>query len=228
MIPDGFEFLSGCLYIRASRTCVASDLHVGLEDELRRQGLAFPLKEEEILRERLERVLERFRPSTFVLDGDIFHSFDRTDKAVRDKFSSLMRLLEEKCDVVLVRGSHDTMLSRLYPDALDRFDAGGFTFAHGHDSVEDHGTLIMGHEHPVLEIDMDRLPCFLLGEKLVKGRDLVILPAFNPLCQGVTINFVDGRDFMSPLLKRLDAGELESVSKLDKPILEKLFSVFTK
>lgn len=223
MIQDSedikFDFLSGCLYIKDSRTCVASDLHVGLEDELRRQGLAFPLREEEILKERLERVLERFKPSTFVLDGDIFHSFDRVDKAARDKFSSLMRILEEKCEVVLVKGSHDTMLSKLYPKTLERFDADGFTFAHGHDSVEDHDTLIMGHEHPVLEIDMDRLPCFLLGEKMVEGKNLVILPAFNPLCQGVTINFMDGRDFMSPLLKKLDAGELSPVIEYQSEVL---------
>lgn len=216
---ERFDFLNGCLYIKDSRTCVASDLHVGLEDELRRQGLAFPLNEEEILRERLESVLERFNPSTFVLDGDIFHSFDRADKVVRDKFFSLRRVLEERCNVVLVRGSHDTMLSKLYPEALDRFDAEGFTFAHGHDPIEDHGTLIMGHEHPVLEIDMDRLPCFLLGEKMVKGRDLVIIPAFNPLCQGVTINFVDGMDFMSPSLKKLDAGDLSPVIEYQGEVL---------
>ena len=216
---EKFDFFNGCLYIRESRTCVASDLHMGLEDELRRQGLAFPLNEEKILSERLEMALERFKPSTFVLDGDIFHSFDRADKAVRDKFSSLMSVLEERCDVVLVRGSHDTMLPKLYPKALDRFDAKGFTFAHGHDSIEDHGALIMGHEHPVLEIDMDRLPCFLLGEKMIKGSDLVVLPAFNPLCQGVAINFMNGRDFMSPLLKKLDAGELSPVVEYQGEVL---------
>lgn len=214
-----FGFLNGCLFIRDVGICAASDLHIGLEDELLRQGLAFPLQEERLLIERLEAALKKFRPSVFILAGDIVHSFNRIDRKVSEKLDSVMRLLEKQCQVVLLRGSHDTMLSTLPKEILDRYDARGFTFAHGHTELEGHNDLILGHEHPVIQIEMERLPCFLYGRKVVKGKDLIMLPAFNPLCQGVTINHVEGRDFMSPLLKRVDTGELAPVVEVQGEVM---------
>lgn len=214
-----FGFQSGCLFIKDSGICAASDLHIGLEDELLRQGLAFPLQEERLLLERLEEILKKFKPAAFVLAGDIVHSFNRIDRKVIAKLDSVIRLLEKQCRVILLRGSHDTMLSTLPREILDRYDREGFTFAHGHAALEEHKNLIIGHEHPVIQIEMERLPCFLYGHEVVKGKDLIMLPAFNPLCQGVTINHVEGRDFMSPLLKRVDTGELAPVVEVQGEVL---------
>jgi uncharacterized protein len=220
-LEERFGFLNGCLFIKDAGICVASDLHIGLEDELLRQGIAFPLQEKQLLLERLEAALKRFKPSVFVLAGDIFHSFNRVDRKATAKLDLVMRLLERQCKVVMLRGSHDTMLSTLPEDTVirDRHDAGGFTFAHGHADLEDHNDLVMGHEHPVIQIEMERLPCFLYGRKVVKGKDLMMLPAFNPLCQGVTINHVEGRDFMSPLLKRVDTGDLAPVVEVQGAVM---------
>jgi putative SbcD/Mre11-related phosphoesterase len=218
-LEKNFGFLNGCLFIRDVGICAASDLHIGLEDELLRQGLAFPLQEERLLLDRLEVVLKKFKPSVFVLAGDIVHSFNRIDRKVIGKLDSVMRLLEKQCRVILLRGSHDTMLSTLPKEVLDRYDRGGFTFAHGHAALEEHKNLIIGHEHPVIQIEMERLSCFLYGREVVKGKDLIMLPAFNPLCQGVTINHVEGRDFMSPLLKRVDTGELAPVVEVQGEVL---------
>lgn len=220
-LDEKFGFLKSCLFIKEAGICVASDLHIGLEDELLRQGLALPLQEEHLLLDRLDAVLKKFRPSIFVLAGDIFHSFSRIDRKAAAKLDAVMRLLERKCQVVVLRGSHDTMLNALPDgnDILDRYDAGGFTFAHGHAALEEHGNLVLGHEHPVIQIEMERLPCFLCGQKVVTGKDLVMLPAFNPLCQGVTINHVEGRDFMSPLLKRVDTGELAPVVEVQGEVM---------
>jgi metallophosphoesterase superfamily enzyme len=77
----------------------------------------------------------------------------------------------------------------------------------------------VGHEHPVIQIEMERLPCFLYGRKALSGKDLIMLPAFNPLCQGVTINHVEGRDFMSPLLKKVDTGELSPVVEVQGEVM---------
>ncbi len=214
-----FGFLNGCLFLKKERICAVSDLHIGLEDELRRQGLAFPLQEKSLLLERLKTVLRKFNPEIFILAGDVFHSFDRVDQNAREKLASVMKLLESQTHVILLRGSHDTMLSAPPREILDRYDSAGFTFAHGHAPLEEHKHLVMGHEHPVIQIEMARMPCFLFGKGVVKGRDVIMLPAFNPLCQGVTINHVDGRDFMSPLLKRVDTGELAPVVEVEGEVL---------
>lgn len=214
-----FGFLNSCLFIREAGICVASDLHIGLEDELRRQGLAFPLKEKQMLLGRLEAALIAFKPSVFVLAGDIFHSFDRLDNHVKDKFDSIMSTLEGQCKVILLRGSHDTMLSSLSLESLERYDADGFTFIHGHDIISNHSNIVLGHEHPVIQIEMERLPCFLFGEKVINGKDLFVLPAFNPLCQGVMINHVEGRDMLSPLLKKVNVEELCPIVEVQGEVL---------
>ncbi|MDM7911494.1 MAG: phosphoesterase, partial [Methanotrichaceae archaeon] len=95
-----FGFRSGCLFIRDLGICAASDLHIGLEDELLRQGLAFPLQEGQLLTERLEVVLKKFKPTAFVLAGDIVHSFNKIDRKVIEKLDSVMRLLEKQCQVI--------------------------------------------------------------------------------------------------------------------------------
>jgi putative SbcD/Mre11-related phosphoesterase len=214
-----FGFRSGCLFIRAFGVCVASDLHIGLEDELWRQGLTFPLDEERMLTSRLEEVLDEFRPSIFVLAGDILHSFSRMGRAVADEFESIMSMLEEKCDVILLKGSHDTMLSVLRESPLERYDLEGFTIAHGHDNIDYHGDLVMGHEHPVIQIEMERLPCFLFGRSVINGEDLMVLPAFNPLCQGITINRAEGGDMLSPLLREVNVEQLCPIVEVEGEVL---------
>jgi putative SbcD/Mre11-related phosphoesterase len=210
-----FGFYRGALFVRDLRLCVVSDIHIGLEEALYRQGLHFPLHEEETLLQRFEAVLDRFHPATFILDGDVFHSFDRVSRSVQQAFSAIMDALRSACEVVLVRGSHDTMLPTVAGKTVLRYDIGGYTVIHGDQAVQDHGTLIMGHDHPVIEIEMQRFPCFLYGEGIVNGKDLIMMPAFNPLSPGVTINYAKGRDFLSPLLRRVDAGRLQPVVEVD-------------
>jgi len=210
-----FDFYNHALFIRRLRTCVVSDIHIGLEETLYSQGLHFPLHEDRALLERFEAILDRFDPATVVLAGDIFHAFDRVGKTVQKKFLSLIRTLQKESEVVFVRGSHDTMLPSLVSEALDRYDFGGFTIVHGDQFMEDHGFLVMGHDHPVIEIDLERFPCFLYGRKLVQGKDVIVMPAFNPLSPGVTINYAKSRNFLSPFLQRADTGRLQPIVEAD-------------
>ena len=214
-----FGFFKNCLFIKEAGICAASDLHIGLEEELRSQGLVFTLNEGQMLLDRLNAVLEKFHPSVFVLAGDVFHSFDRIEWKAREKFNSIMGVLDKSCEVVLLKGSHDTMLFKTGREVLDRYDSSGFTFAHGHFVLEYHENLIIGHEHPVIQIEMERLPCFLYGKNVVKGKDLMLMPAFNPLCQGVTINQVEGCDLMSPFFKNVNMGDLCPVVEVQGEIL---------
>jgi hypothetical protein len=51
------------------------------------------------------------------------------------------------------------MLPLMTSDFLDRYDACGFTFVHGHDDInKNFNNLILGHEHPTIQIEMERHP----------------------------------------------------------------------
>ena len=210
-VEEEFGFLNNCLFVKEEEICVASDIHIGLEDMMLRQGMFFPLNEEDALMKRLREVIRAFRPNTFILNGDVIHSFDRIGRRVGDKFANIMKMLEIKCQVILIRGSHDTMLSFLEKKVLDRYDKGDFTFVHGDFLPEDHGKLVLGHDHPMIEIEMEKMPCFLWGENAIQGEDLMVTPAFNPLCSGTIINSYESRHFLSPILRKAHTSELSPI-----------------
>jgi len=210
-----FGFYEGAFFVREQSLCVVSDVHIGLSEALYRQGLHFPLHEEETLLKRFEAILGRFAPQVFVLDGDIFHAFDRVSRDVKETLSTILATLRAECEVVLVRGSHDVMLPAIAGGTVERYDRGGYTVVHGDQAVDEHGMLIIGHDHPAIEIDLARFPCFLYGKGAVRGNDIIVLPAFNPLSPGVTINYAKSRDFLSPVLRRVDAGALQPVVEVD-------------
>lgn len=214
-----FGFYEGALFVREQSLCVVSDVHIGLSEALYRQGLHFPLHEEETLLERFEAILEQFAPQVFVLDGDIFHAFDRVSRGVKETLSTVLATLRAECEVVLVRGSHDVMLPAIMGGTVERYDRGGYTVVHGDQAVDDHGTLIIGHDHPAIEIDLARFPCFLYGQGVAHGKDLLVMPAFNPLSPGVVVNYARSRDFLSPILRRVDAGSLQPVVEVDGEVV---------
>ena len=129
--------------------------------------------------------------------------------------SAFLATLRAECEVVLVTGSHDTMLPSVAGGTVERYDRGGYTVVHADQAVDDHGTLIIGHDHPAIEIDMARFPCFLYGQGAVRGKDLIVMPAANPLSPGVIINAARSQDFLSPILRRVDAGSLQPVVEVD-------------
>jgi metallophosphoesterase superfamily enzyme len=71
---------------------------------------------------------------------------------------------------------------------------------HGHKEVEWDGTLIIGHEHPSLQLRDEigasiKRPCFLISD------GVIVLPAFSPLATGTN---AASMHFISPPLKDLD------------------------
>lgn len=214
-----FDFLLGSVYLKETGTCVISDVHIGLEEELFAQGLVFPLREKEELLRRIEIILERFNPKRVVLAGDVVHSFGRADRRIRGKLEIVLNTIRSRCELILVSGTHDRMLPCMGFAAQNRYDDGGFTVSHGDEELGEHGHLIMGHEHPVLDVEMMRVPCYLFGRGIMGGMDVMVLPAFNPLCQGVTVNHLEGSDLLSPMLRRLDIGRLHPVVEMEGEVM---------
>ncbi|MCQ8902870.1 MAG: metallophosphoesterase [Methanothrix sp.] len=214
-----FDFLLGALYIREIETCVLSDIHIGLEEELFAQGLLFPLRERDELLKRIDIILKRFNPRKLVLAGDVVHSFGRADQRIRRKVEAILKTIRSRCDMIIVSGTHDGMLPYMGFTAQSRYDEGEYTIHHGDEDLREHGHLIIGHEHPVLDVDMMRIPCYLFGRGLMDGMDIIVLPAFNPFCQGVAVNHLESSDLLSPLLRRLDIGKLHPVVEMEGEVM---------
>jgi len=92
--------------LRMGSNLIVSDLHLGYEVAMAREGFYLPRVFHDLVRD-LGEVIEREKPKRLIIDGDLKHSFVpewRERVELRAFFEEVTSLVEE---VILVRGNHD-------------------------------------------------------------------------------------------------------------------------
>jgi len=200
--------------------CVA-DLHIGIEVQLRAAGFNIPSQMPRMLAS-LEGLASR--ASRMLILGDIKHRIPsigyREDKEIRHLLQALLSRFDE---LVIASGNHDGGLSSILPAEVKAIaNHGGkiedVGFFHGHvwPSKESMASekLVMAHIHPsILLVDSlgtkTNEKCWLKAKLRSKGvaekydacpKELVVVPAFNPLLTGTPINSKAG-SYMGPLFR---------------------------
>jgi putative SbcD/Mre11-related phosphoesterase len=205
------EFAVGnrAAFFPTSETLVVSDLHIGRDEA---SEVEFPLGERADLRERLTALLDQREPSEVVFAGDVLHSFSRTSVATAESLDGLTTICRDHgVRPVLVVGNHDTMLSSVWDGTLYdeyRLKQGDddILVCHGHEEPDGEADCyVVGHDHPTIDIEGQRRPCFLYGPETYRTSGVLMLPAFSRLTPGVEINGMRTRDFQSPLVTDADA-----------------------
>lgn len=227
----GVEYFGGAAFFPAIDVAAVADIHIGFEAALQAEGFAMPLDEDKMLLQRFKDVIRRFNPGILVLDGDVLHEFGRVRKNAQKSFDRIMlALLASVDEVVAITGSHDRMIDT----ALQSIDgirleqsyfSGGVLFTHGDTIPErakdkDVKMIVIGHDHPTLDVEMKKEPCFLYGKKAWHGKDVLVLPAFNPLCAGTSINYLDSADFLSKFIREGDIGSYRPIMVVEGEVLE--------
>jgi putative SbcD/Mre11-related phosphoesterase len=224
------DYYRNTAYFPEIGTCACADIHIGIEDSIHAEGFGMPLDEERELLERFRDIIKKFEPKTFILDGDVLHEFGRFRRNTKKSFDKIMLELFASVDnVIVLTGSHDKMMDTALEGkdvtSNDVYVNGGVLFTHG-DAIpkrakdDDVKLIVIGHDHPTLDIELKKEPCFLYGERAWHGKDVLVLPAFNPLCSGTTINGMDSWDFMSPFLKESDIGNYRPILCAGDDVLE--------
>lgn len=199
--PDGVAFSRRAVYLDGADALVLADVHLGRDE---RSAVQLPLGEYADVRERLDGLLERFEPAEVVVAGDLLHSFGHLPDPVAEDLDAVARTVSDAgAELVVTPGNHDVVLDAAFdgptPGAYRLDD--GTVVCHGHeDPGVDAVRYVAGHDHPTVEIEGQRHPCFLYGEATYRDGDVVVLPAFSRLAPGTTINGVRSGDVMSPLL----------------------------
>lgn len=224
------DYYRNAAYFPDTGACAVADVHIGIEDALQAEGFAMPLGEEQELLGRFRDAIGRFEPRSLILDGDVLHEFGRLRPITKKSFDRILRELVAAVDeVVVLKGSHDRMVEAalegtgITPEAS--YLQGGVLFTHGDaipPAAKEDGVrlVVIGHDHPAIDIDLKKEPCYLYGEKAWKGRDVLVLPAFNPLCAGTVINGLESRDFLSPFLRESDVGRYRPIIAAGADVLE--------
>ncbi|OGS44822.1 MAG: hypothetical protein A3K76_06725 [Euryarchaeota archaeon RBG_13_57_23] len=188
--------------------CIA-DLHIGIEVQLRRAGFNIPSQAANMLAE-----IQKLAPhgDNLLILGDVKHRIPAVSyKEDREIPPFLNSLLETYESITIVAGNHDGGLGAILPEGIRAVSGGGvlvedFGAIHGHvwpsKEAMKGRVLVMGHIHPsILLVDSlggkNNEKCWVRG-RLSKDkaaerydscpRELIVVPAFNPLLTGTPIN----------------------------------------
>jgi putative SbcD/Mre11-related phosphoesterase len=144
---------------KSSSTLVISDLHIGWEIQLSKQGIHVPSQMIKILNKLLQ-IIELTNPKTLVILGDIKHTVSRVEMVEwRDIPQFFEDLMERISNIMIVPGNHDGNLEALVPKEVEIHPSSGIIvegvgLLHGHawPSTKLFGCkgLVIGHIHPTI------------------------------------------------------------------------------
>ncbi|MFC7045159.1 metallophosphoesterase [Halobacteriaceae archaeon GCM10025711] len=199
------EYADRAVYLPAADALVLADLHVGRDAA---SNVELPLGERADLTDRLRRLLDRFRPATVVVAGDLLHTFDGVPDGVAETVADVESIVADAAGLVVTPGNHDAMLDAVTEaDRVAEHRLGdGTVVLHGHEEpTVEADRYVVGHEHPAIVIEGTKRPCYLLGPDAYRGATVLVLPAFSRLARGTVVNGLRGRDVLSPLVADVDA-----------------------
>jgi len=194
-------------------TLVVADLHFGKGAA---SNVEVPLGAEDDAVSRLHDALDHFEPEEVVLAGDVFHTFEYVPDAASEALDDVVEAVREAGGkLVVVEGNHDAMLDSVYAgEVREAYELSGSAGAgdervvvcHGHEEPElDADRYVIGHDHPAIVIEGQKRPCFLDGRGVYRRSDVLVVPSFNRMVAGVSVNGRVGasRPELSPLVTRV-------------------------
>ncbi|PSP55247.1 metallophosphoesterase [Halobacteriales archaeon QS_1_67_19] len=198
------QFRERAVYMPAEDALVIADLHVGRDES---SAVELPLGERTDLTDRLADLLSAFEPAEVVFAGDLLHAFDRVPEGAAETLAALRGTIRDAgAEPIAVRGNHDPMAETLDLPVRESYRLGDTLIHHGHEKPSAAANrYVVGHDHPAIEIEGRRRPCLLYGPDLYRDADVLMVPAFNRLAPGTTVNGMRARDFQSPLVTDADA-----------------------
>ena len=186
----------------SERVMVISDLHIGWEVALAKEGVHVPSQTGKLL-ERLKSVLGSEKPDRLVVLGDVKHTVQKIGvEEWRDVPWFFEEVSKNVSKVQVVPGNHDGDLEALLPESVELLSPRGTVIGdvglfHGHTwpDVKMLGctTLVAGHVHPVVAFSDPmgfritrqvwvRAPCdsFLLAKSVLKGNSVGVKKGEEP------------------------------------------------
>ncbi|MBN1859961.1 MAG: metallophosphoesterase [Candidatus Thermoplasmatota archaeon] len=229
------------LLLKEKKTLIVADLHIGIENELRQNGLQVP-SQTKLMEHRLISIVTTHEVDHIILLGDIKHTIPSSTNQERADVKNFLRTIQSYCTLHILPGNHDGNIHRLCSPSIQLHPSNGFVFegiglTHGHRKpsaeVMQCEQVVIGHSHPTVMLT-DRLgyrtfeQCWLRGpphQEVLQEKypasptsHILLIPAFNMLCGGVAVN----RDsLLGPFGSLIDVDKAE-VYLLDGSLLGKV------
>jgi DNA ligase-associated metallophosphoesterase len=166
------------LFHQTERWLAVADLHFGYELSQRAAGRLVPLWGMASISERLQQLLEEYRPTRLIILGDLVH-----DQSAATEAAQLLEHLGANCETIVVAGNHDRRLRQKIP-MVESWQTSRFYFHHGHCAADAADRIqIIGHHHPAGVLS-DGAGLRLKCPAFVQQSNCWIMPAFSPWAGG--------------------------------------------
>jgi hypothetical protein len=199
------------LIVKEKRMLVIADLHIGIESELREKGLQAP-SQTVMMTKRIQSLCIQQKSKDVIILGDIKHNIPSSSFEERKDVKRFLDEITSLGTIHIIPGNHDGNIRKLLPSDVKLHSSGGLMiddigFVHGHrlphEEIMQCDHVIVAHTHPTIML-MDRLgyktyeSCWVRGKckknnllkqyPAAKNPEIIIVPAFHPLCGGIAIN----------------------------------------
>jgi uncharacterized protein len=174
------------IFWKEQECLIVSDLHLGKAGHFRKAGIPISSKIHTEDLDRLDLLLNMYKPKQLVMLGDLFHS----DKNNEWEAFSDWRSQYQGLEITLTLGNHDIIETLNYKkinvNVVDELLLAPFFMSH-HPTENANGYNLAGHLHPGISLQGKarqgvRIPCFYFGQK---GA---LLPAFGNFTGYVAIS----------------------------------------
>jgi hypothetical protein len=215
------------IYLSEYKTFIISDIHIGYEESLNRQGILIPRNSYSDLVLRLEKALETIKKvdniKKIVINGDLIHEFGKVSQKEKELTNKFINFLSNYGEVMLIEGNHDKALKYfIEKDILitDKIMLGSILIVHGDkfpskDILKKIKTIVIGHEHPSVALTsgsrVEKYKCFLKGK--FENKTLIVMPSCNLFIEGTDVL---REKTLSPLLKNINILNFEAFIIEDK------------
>ncbi len=211
-LAPGLELIDLALFLYERRGLAIADVHLGIEDALKDEGVLVPRRHLAQVQQRLERIFQELHvtPSEplrkIIINGDLRHQFGPLSRVEHKESREFLRWLTSWAEhIALIEGNHDGSLPHLANERITvtrSYSEGDCWFVHGDEALtpapRERGArtggmrvptwLVIGHEHPAVGLRdpvtgrVEVYKCFLAGT--FKEYNLLVLPSFNQFVRG--------------------------------------------
>lgn len=223
-ITEGVYAVDLCTYLPDIKTIIISDLHLGYEESLGKQGVLVPRFQFKNIIKRLDWIIAHVPVEQVVLNGDIKHEFGTISKQEWREVLRLIEYFEKKnIKILIVKGNHDTVLGPIARKKqlkeVKEVRHRNILITHGdYIPAKLAPIIIMGHEHPAITLrekaKAEKFKCFLKGK--YKKSTLIVQPSFNPLTEGTDVM---KEQVLSPLITNISKFEVYVVNDRTHEVL---------
>jgi hypothetical protein len=179
---------------------IVADLHIGITKEFYENGIAMPFQGEDLAK-KINQLNKTTRTKKTIILGDVKHRVPGTSFHEQSELEHFFNCLRQQ--TIIIKGNHDVSID--FPVPLKKsMVINNYFLTHGHRRASTKKTIIIGHNHPILRIK-DELGNTYTEQVWVRTKNIIIIPAFNPLAGG---HDVAENDFMGPIAKSITNPEI--------------------